>query len=843
MRDFESFFAQATGFQPRQYLADAARSGLPGAVWAPPGTGGSEIILAWLWRRLHGDARDAVPRRLVYALAQRAPLEPACARVRRWLANLGLDEEVAVHAVLGDRGSGTGDWRENMHRPAVVVGTVETLLSKALLRGYGVGAALAPIDFALVTNGAHWVLDQAELCPAAATTLRQLAGWVRDMRSAEPFGLTFLSCLPAVANGGSDYGVGVGVGELGGGGSVALAERPPGVAVRAGGTRVVRRAGVAPGDYAALSDRVAELHRAGTATVVVLNGVAAAQEVYRRLRGGEVACLLLHSRFRGAERVARLADLGVAVPGTSAADVAGDPGDAGVAGDGGVAGITGPSDPLGRVVVLTGEVASGLELPAATLVTEAAPWASLVRLAGCSDVADGTRGAALWWVPPPAGPLASGRLAVEAACAALSELEGARVTGEELASRPVVPASRAPDQVPVIGRAEFLALFDTTPALFPVLPDAAVGRYVSDAPELDVDVAWATWTPGPDGAPDPDVRYPAPEYRCRVPVSEAVKLALTRPVWRRDRADGRWVPADAGWRPAPFDLLLVPGAAGGYDPAAGFDLSSRAPVRGCPELLTPDEIAAIAERAAAEAAALGRAAPGAAVESAPRRWQSVDEHSEQVRDQCAALLAVLRPAVPAPAVAATVAAAYLHDAGKAHPTWQDALCALADPADADTVTAGRPWAKSGTTGALHFAGGVSFRHELGSLLLIDGPFQDLLAGLAEQDLVRYLALAHHGQLRMRVGDSAAGEDAAATILGLSHGAMSDIPPMLGHPATTLTIDLTQFSPHGARSWSAVAQALLDKFGPFTLAYLETVVRIADWRGSGGRELATDIADT
>ncbi len=32
------------------------------------------------------------------------------------------------------------------------------------------------------------------------------------------------------------------------------------------------------------------------------------------------------------------------------------------------------------------------------------------------------------------------------------------------------------------------------------------------------------------------------------------------------------------------------------------------------------------------------------------------------------------------------------------------------------------------------------------------------------------------------------------------------------------------------------QGLLDHYGPFVLAYLESLVRISDWRASGGREL-------
>jgi CRISPR-associated endonuclease/helicase Cas3 len=788
MRDFESFFAQATGHQPYGYQERLAKHGLPDAFWAPTGTGKTGLILAWLWRRLHGPDRAATPRRLVYALSQRAVLDEVSGLAATWLENLGLTGEVALHVVLGDRGTSTGDWRENMHQPAIVVGTAETLVSKALLRGYGVGATMHPIDFALVTNGVQWVIDEAGLCPAATRTLRQLAGWAREWGTAEPFWLT---CLSSLAGGGGPAGE-----------TIAPRERVGELAVRLRAARVIRQAAVGPGDYQALADAVRELHRAGTTTLAVLNTVRGAQEVYRSLRDRTVACTLLHSQLRSVERVACLADVAAS-----------------------------PSD---RIVVATGDIAATLDLSAAVLVTEAAPWPSMVRRAGRCNRTGTVAGAEVWWAPP-AAPRAAERLAIDAACAELSRLEGVAVTGEDLAAR---EALFAVDQAPGLGLAEFSALFDTSPAASGLAVDVA--RHTRDAADLDVDVAWVTWTPGPDGAPDPEVRYPAPEYRCRVPIEQAVKLAESRPVWRIDYEAGEWRRAanDPQWRPRPFELLLVNAADGGYDPSAGFDLASWTPVAGSPELLTPDEVAG---RAAAEAAALGTDP----LVQATRPWQSLDEHSRQVRDQCAALLAVLRPAISPEAARAALIAAYAHDVGKAHPIWQDALCALAAESDAETVAVGRPWAKSGTTGALHFAGEVRFRHELASMLLIDGPLHDILAATPEKDLARYLVLAHHGQLRVRVGNHSdlvnepKDTEITSEILGLKQGATSDIPPMLGHPATTLTVDLAQFASGGTRSWTTAVAALRDRFGPFTLAYLETVVRISDWRGSGARELATN----
>ncbi|HUN38219.1 MAG TPA: HD domain-containing protein [Trebonia sp.] len=614
---FAEMFRAAAGREPDQWLSAVAADGLPGFAELPPGAAKTEVILAWLWRRLHCDNSKNASRRLIYALPQGSVVEPAALDVREWLARLDLLDSVGLHVTMGSYALSAGpDWREDMHQAAIVIGTTEYLVSKALNRALGLGAGLWPIDFALVTSGAHWVIHESRLSPQAAATMRQVHGATRRYPPAEPFGLTELT----------------------------QPEEP--------------------------------------------------LAVYPRLRGVERALL---------PRPGRMA----------------------------------PATPPGPVTILEH-----------------------------SQLAD---------------------------------------------------------------------LFDTSPGAVAAGPD--ITPYVADAPDLDVWVAWATWTPGPAGEPDPEVRLPAGEFRCPVPRGAVGELAHDRTVWHWG-PEAAWERVTSATDVRPAQLLLVSALDGGYDPASGFDPSSRVPVPGCPELLTP------AQQAELAAAGPPESPP------APRPWQTLSEHSEQVRDQAAALLAVLTPAVPAAAAASAVVGGYLHDVGKAHPTWQDALCALAPGRDKEMVKAGRPWAKSGggAEGRLEFAGGASFRHELASLLLIDSPLRALLAAAPDEDLCRYLVLAHHGRLRMRVaepsgqppadGGTAAGPaDDGRAIFGLRHGATADIPPVLGRPASTLTVSLGPFGAGDTTSsWYQTATELLQRYGPFRLAYLETIVRVADWRASGGREL-------
>lgn len=790
MESFDEFFRKATGHAPYRYQSRLARDGLPAVVEVPTGAGKTAIVLAWLWRRLHGPDPTATPRRLIYALPQRSLVEQVASQVAGWLASLGLKDQVALHVVMGGAGESQRRWRLDMHCPAVVVGTVDSLVSKALNRGYGISRATYPIDFALATNGAHWVVDEIQLCAESTTTLRQLAAFAQRLGTAEPFGLT---CMSATVPEGLLDTVDSPASALTDVMRIEAADRTGGLEVRLGGRRRVRRLQATPGDYGGIAKAVSDKHRRGMLTLVVLNTVPAAREVYKALGDIPARRLLLHSRFRGHERQELIKK------------------------------ITEPPGDEGTIIVATQVVEAGLDLNAALLVTEAAPWPCVVQRAGRCNRTGTLSDAEVRWLPP-AKPHPYPEADIAAAMAELDALEGAEVTSEVLLQRDVATTAQA---VAVLRQSDLLTLFDTAPDLSGA--DLDIAPYVRDTDDLDAQLAWATWSPAPDaadGRPPADAKAPSAEWRCRVPlasVAELVKKDVR--VWRFDQVIGRWTRVTPADRARPAEVLVVAAGDGGYDSTTGFDPTARGPVPESPQLVTLADLAAGAEDAfAADSASV-----------AQRGWMSLEQHSEETRAQAASLIGALQVDLPEKITQSVITAAFLHDVGKAHPVWQNAMCDLAPGDRREEINCGRPWAKSESTGRLRFPGNVAFRHELASLLIAEGPLRGLLSEAPDMDLARYLILAHHGKLRLQAREPA--DAAPGTLLGLTQDDVASIPPLLGGPAGQLTIDLAQFSLGGGRSWSRDALTLRDRYGPFILAYLETLVRMADWRASAGMDVA------
>jgi CRISPR-associated endonuclease/helicase Cas3 len=219
-----------------------------------------------------------------------------------------------VHVVIG--GAASDEWRIHPERPMIVVGTQDMLLSRALMRGYGMSGFGWPIDFGLLHTDALWVFDEVQLMGAAIATSAQIEAFRRRGRwhheraarslwvsaTLQPEWLATVDFRREVPKPRTLYW------------NDEDPPEPPGLSARLDARKAVSRAGTvlaaeqerAPEAYAkALAAEVPRTHRSGRTTLVILNTVRRAQALYEALtKAGrrKDSLLLIHSRFRAGER-------------------------------------------------------------------------------------------------------------------------------------------------------------------------------------------------------------------------------------------------------------------------------------------------------------------------------------------------------------------------------------------------------------------------------------------------------------------------------------------------------------------------------------------------------------
>ncbi len=817
---FQQFVARATGVDgadlaPYDFQQRLADDGLPELLSVPTGAGKTmAAVLPWLYRRLEHaeqDVRVDTPRWLVVALPMRVLVEQTVDQVREWIDNLGLGDHVAVYELMGGEDRGQSAWRYEPHREAIFVGTIDMFISRVLNRGYGEGRFTWPIDFGLFNNGCQWVFDEVQLMGPALPTSRQLEGLRRKLGTAMPCRSMWMSAtIPEDSLGTVDLPdvestVGLSQVDLDG----------P-LRTRLNGERMIEQLSISGAKYEAdLAAAVLASHRPGTRTIAVVNTVERARKLHEMLGKSvvsEAALVLVHSRFRPGER--RI------VVDRALAEV--DP--------------AGP----GVIVVSTQVLEAGVDVSSATMVTEVAPWPSIVQRSGrCNR--DGTiAGARLLWVTPPKpAPYDAGDL--EASIEVLLELEGQVATPLSLGARSVVTSAPIHQ---VLRRRDMADLFDTTPDLGGA--DIDVSRFIRDAEDTDVSIAWREIPEGK--APDEAAGLPAKDERCPVPLSEArgkkgrlvgADAGSRRRAWWFDHLAGTWVPVSGARDIVAGGVLLVDAKSGGYRPDLGWAPESKEPV---PSLVEDTAGTPADTDLGVDAEPLSVKRPN---------WVGLRDHLADVEAQVHELVGELEPpGLSNGQIEAALVAGRLHDIGKAHETFQDLMKRCAGDGEwTGAMSASRPFAKAGGTRRPRYKGDrQGFRHELASALALTGPGGSLaLEGLIEQDLTVYLVAAHHGRVRMGIRSLPSdvtysdAHDGEAAALGVHQG---DVLPEVLVPGGVIpesVLDLSTMGlgapDGGVRPWADRAIELRDRadLGPFRLGFLEAVVRLADWRASASAE--------
>ncbi|GII96335.1 type I-G CRISPR-associated helicase/endonuclease Cas3g [Sinosporangium siamense] len=784
---------------PYPYQARLAREGLPDLLRVPTG-GGKTVaaVLPWLWRTTAFP--EVTPRRLVYVLPLRTLVEQTANKVAAWLSNLGLraspdpaqsarEDKVVLQVLMGGADRDDDLWQLEPGRRAILIGTQDMILSRALMRGYAEARAKWPISYALLHSDTQWVFDETQLLGPALPTSAQLQGLRDTLGTAAPTKTMWMSATLA------EDGLATVDHDVTALRTVELSaeDRVGDLARRLNATRVVERLDLPTankGYPSALAKELLERHRPGTRTIAVLNTVERATAVCAAVRKADPQAdvVLIHSRFRPAER------------GSLMTQVEEDP-------------------PLaGRIVISTQVLEAGVDISSRTLFSEAAPWSSIVQRAGrCNRAGEFEVASLLWGLPPtgraPAAPYTQED--VDAAAEALIELQSVAVTSTELQQREV---KQALELHPVVRRRDLLQLFDTMPDLTGA--DIDVSPWIREGDDGGVFVAWRDWS-ATGGRPGEDEPWPSREELCPAPLADVRKLTASdsgaRRVWVRDRIDGVWRRANRR-DVVPGVVLLADASGGGYDPVLGWSMDSRAPA----PTLTPVQ----PSHSVSENDSMGEDP----LTSRGQPWVSLTQHLEDVDNEVRKVAeTTASPGMsPAHITAAALAGRY-HDLGKCHDVFQETL---------------RTVGQSPITGLLAKTPGGRirhsrpyFRHELVSALMLSHPSCRLLDGQPERDLITYLTAAHHGKVRLSV--RSVGEESTAEpplVLGVAEGDKTPPFSMASSEQVgqlTLSTASLRLGAEAGDSWTTRAVSLRDRpdLGPFRLAFLEALVRIADMRVS------------
>jgi CRISPR-associated endonuclease/helicase Cas3 len=510
------------------------------------------VVLAWLWNRVKKKRADW-PRRLVYCLPMRTLVEQTRDSVRDWLRNLGnlqFDGDgdhagrIGVHILMG--GEEKTDWDLYPEYEAILIGTQDMLLSRALNRGYGMSRYRWPMHFGSLNNDCLWVMDETQLMGVGVESSAQLNAFRNaEKKGARPCCHTWWMSAtldeaqlatvdhPRPANGwptikleNEDLGL-------------------PGIRDRFHAKKKIARAPVSlnamtKDNSKPLAKFISERHAPGALTLVITNRVLRSQKIYERLLNDGLPAertALVHSRFRPSDRRAQEKILHTASE---------------------------------RVVVATQAVEAGVDISARVLITELAPWPSLVQRFGrCNRYGEYPDGAQIFWIdvkpdgdkdelvlPYSAGELSAARELLGKLC----DDAGPRSLKEKI-------EYQAPRKIrPVVRRKDLVDLFDTTPDLSG--NDLDVSRYVRDGDDNDVQVYWRQV---PSDTPPEDEPRAQREEICRVSiVAFASFLQKKKPqprIFAWNALDERWEPVK---RARPGQMYLIDRESGGYSDTLGW---------------------------------------------------------------------------------------------------------------------------------------------------------------------------------------------------------------------------------------------------------------------------------
>lgn len=198
-------------WQEDLYLRFFSQGQFPSSCNLPTGLGKTSVVAIWLIALAHRPERS--PRRLVYVVNRRTVVDQTTSEVERLRGNLReaclfdalsqlcalplKDDDVPLAiSTLRGQFADNRDWSADPTRPAVIVGTVDMIGSRLLFSGYGVGFKAKPLHAAFLGQDVLLVHDEAHLEPAFDQLLISIS---EEQKRSNEFGRLHVLALTATS--------------------------------------------------------------------------------------------------------------------------------------------------------------------------------------------------------------------------------------------------------------------------------------------------------------------------------------------------------------------------------------------------------------------------------------------------------------------------------------------------------------------------------------------------------------------------------------------------------------------------------------------------------------------
>jgi len=222
-QEFSTIFSTLTGVQPFPwqvaFYERFIKADFPESVTIPTGLGKTSIIAIWICSL--AVRPETTPRRLVYVVNRRTVVDQTTTEVEKWRTQLASTELLHLSNALASlsaipllpsesplaistlRGqfADNREWSADPARPAVIVGTVDMIGSRLLFNGYDSGFKTRPHHAGLLGQDTLFVHDEAHLEPAFQRLLEAVAERQKLDRDFRPLRILALSATNRSASG------------------------------------------------------------------------------------------------------------------------------------------------------------------------------------------------------------------------------------------------------------------------------------------------------------------------------------------------------------------------------------------------------------------------------------------------------------------------------------------------------------------------------------------------------------------------------------------------------------------------------------------------------------------